>query len=166
MAEPPKLRVSDEERDRAAAEIREHFAAGRLGDDELGERLQAVYSATTVDELRTARADLPVLPATVAAQQRAELVQRRSQLQRRLLQEAGGGVILFAVGTGIWLADGASGQFWPVWVLLVTVLIVLRNAWRLYGPAPELDRVEADLERRGHRHQRRIERHSRRGRDG
>jgi hypothetical protein len=35
------LRASDEERERAASEIRAHFAAGRLTEDELNERLEA-----------------------------------------------------------------------------------------------------------------------------
>jgi hypothetical protein len=33
MADRPDLRVSDQQRDRAAQEIREHFAAGRLSDE-------------------------------------------------------------------------------------------------------------------------------------
>ena len=52
--------------------------------------------------------------------------------------------------TGIWAASGASGQFWPVWVLLVVLIPLLRNSWRLYGPAPELDRVERELEQQAH----------------
>jgi hypothetical protein len=146
------LRASDADREEAAREIREHFAAGRLDDAELSERLHAIYSAKTADELRSARADLPLLPATVAARERAELVARRSQLQRRLVQQAGGGAVLFVVGTGVWLISGANGQFWPVWIALVTLVSLLVNGWRLYGPAPELDRVEEHLDRRGRRH--------------
>jgi DUF1707 SHOCT-like domain len=157
--ESSKLRVSDEERDRAAAEIREHFAAGRLDDEELAQRLQAVYSAKTAEELRVARSDLPILPPS-PAEQRAELVARRSELQRRLIQEAGGGVTLFLICTVVWAASGASGQFWPIWVALVAVLPLIRSGWRLYGPAPELDRVEEDLERRRRRDQRREVRRS------
>lgn len=144
------MRVSDEQREQAAQELREHFAAGRLTEDELDERVRAVYDAKTEDELRAVRADLPMLPAS-PQQQRAELVQRRNELQRRVLQEAGGGVALFALCTGIWLASGATGMFWPVWVALVLVVFVARNAWRLYGPAPELDRVEEELEARRRR---------------
>ena len=50
--------------------------------------------------------------------------------------------------TGIWAASGANGQFWPIWVLLVALIPLLRNSWRLYGPAPELDRVERELEQK------------------
>jgi hypothetical protein len=150
MPEPSKLRVSDEQREQAAAEIREHFAAGRLTQEELDERVQAAYQASTEDELKAVLSDLPMLPVT-RAQQMAELRERRSHLQRRVLQEAGGGLGAFALCTGIWAASGASGMFWPVWVLLVTLIALARNAWRLYGPAPELDRVEAQLDRRTER---------------
>jgi hypothetical protein len=167
MPDDPGLRASDEQRERAAQDIREHFAAGRLTEDELDERVQAAYTAKTQQELDKLMADLPKLPAS-PAQQKAELVQRRRHLQRRLLQETGGGAALFVVCTGIWISSGASGQFWPIWVALVTLVPLLRNGWRLYGPAPEFDRVERELDsrqgRHDHRDQRRAGRHS--GRHG
>lgn len=55
---------------------------------------------------------------------------------------------LFVTCTIIWLASGAHGPFWPVWLALVSVIPLLRNGWRLYGPAPELDRVAQELARR------------------
>ena len=152
MADDGNLRASDEQRDRAAAEIREHFAAGRLTDEELSERVQAAYDARTQGELETLMSDLPKLPAT-RAQQKAELAQRRRDLQRRLLQEAGGGSGAFLICTGIWVASGASGFFWPIFVALGFLIPLLRNGWRLYGPAPELDRVERELEGRRHKDQ-------------
>ena len=72
-----ELRVSDQERERVAREIREHFAAGRLTDEELDHRLAAVYAARTQSELADLRSDLPQLPAT-RAEQRAELAERRA----------------------------------------------------------------------------------------
>jgi hypothetical protein len=147
MADRPDMRVSDEQRDRVAQEIREHFAAGRLTDEELSDRVQAAYGARTEGELNAVLADLPKLPAT-RAQQKAEIAQRRHELQRRLLQEAGGGAALFVLCSVIWLSSGAHGQFWPMWVALVVLIPLLRNGWRLYGPAPEFDRVERELEAR------------------
>ena len=152
----PDLRASDEQRERAAQEIREHFAAGRLSDDELSDRVQAAYSARTERDLTALLADLPKLPAT-PAQHKAELAQRRRHLQRRLLQEAGGGASAFLICTVIWLSSGAEGQFWPIWVALVVLIPLLRNGWRLYGPAPELDRVARDLEAHRQRDQLRRE---------
>ncbi|HTT27097.1 MAG TPA: DUF1707 domain-containing protein [Solirubrobacteraceae bacterium] len=150
MATPDDLRVSDEQRDRAAQEIREHYAAGRLTDDELSDRIQAAYSARTAGELKALTADLPKLPAT-RAQQKAEIAQRRRDLQRRLLQEAGGGSGAFLICTVIWLASGASGFFWPIFVALGVLIPLVRNGWRLYGPAPEFDVIERELESRRRR---------------
>jgi hypothetical protein len=152
------LRISDQEREHASQQLREHFAAGRITEDELNERVQAVYAARTQQELRSELSDLPALPAS-PQQVKAELVARRRHLQRRLIQESGGGLCLFAVCTAIWASSGGNGQFWPIWVALIVVIPLIRNAWRLYGPAPELDRVERELERRGrhghHQHRRR-----------
>src|SRR6476620_2913243 len=151
---PEGLRVSDQQREQAADALRDHFAAGRLTEDELNERLDAALEAKTEPELNALLADLPKLPVS-PQQRKAELVARRKQLQRRVIQDAGGGAALFALCTGIWAASGANGQFWPIWVLLVVLIPLVRNGWRLYGPAPELDRVEEDLARRrrgGNRH--------------
>jgi len=150
MSDTTDLRISDDDRERAVREIQEHFAAGRLTQDELDERVQAAYRARTQNELGTIRRDLPRLPPS-PAQRKAQLAERRGGLQRRLVQEAGGGIVLFAACAGIWLADGAHGQFWPVWIALVSLLPLLRSGWRLYGPAPEFDRVERELESREHR---------------
>jgi Domain of unknown function (DUF1707) len=149
-----ELRVSDAERERAAQSLREHFAAGRLTEEELDERVQAAYRARTVSELASLLDDLPRLPAS-PAERRSELIVRRRQLQRRLLQETGGGIAALAICTAIWLADGAQGQFWPVWVAIVVLIPLIRNGWRLYGPAPDLDRVEEELARRRRRGRRR-----------
>ena len=113
MPEPSDLRASDQERERAVAEIRDHFAAGRLTEDELDERVAAAYTARTQRELAVLRADLPALPAT-REQERAALAERRRKLQRRLLQETGGLIGAFLLCTAIWLATGAEGSFWPI----------------------------------------------------
>ena len=156
-----ELRVSDQDRDQAARELREHYAAGRLDDDELNARLHAVYAARTDRELAATRAELPPLPATLE-DERAELIERRRHLARRVVQQGVGGLGAFVVCTVIWLAAGANGSFWPIWVALLAGVPIVRNAWRLYGPAPELDRVERELARREHgAHRRR--RHHRRG---
>ena len=161
MADQDELRASDEQRDRAAQEIREHYAAGRLTDDELSDRVQAAYSARTEGELKALTADLPKLPAT-RAEQKAELVQRRRELQRRLFQEAGGGSGAFLICTAIWLATGASGFFWPIFVALGVLIPLVRNGWRLYGPAPEFDEIERELEARRDKHQSRADSRSER----
>jgi hypothetical protein len=135
---------------RASDEDREHLV------DELNEH--AVAGRLDTDELEER------LQSAYAARTTAEL----DALRRDLPLGA------FIVCTIIWAADGASGQFWPVWVLLVVVLTFARSGWALFGPAPDLDAVEArlDAQRRGREHhrqkaltdrdQRRADRHERR----
>jgi hypothetical protein len=56
---PHALRIGDAERDAAAADLGEHYAAGRLTLDELHERLEAVFAAKTFGQLAGIMADLP-----------------------------------------------------------------------------------------------------------
>lgn len=60
-----RIRVSDADRDRVTARLREHFAAGRLTPDELEERISAALHAKTAGDLRHVLADLPEPAATV-----------------------------------------------------------------------------------------------------
>jgi hypothetical protein len=53
------MRVGDAEREAAVAELREHFASGRLDQEELNERLSAVFAARTRGDLTALFADLP-----------------------------------------------------------------------------------------------------------
>jgi hypothetical protein len=57
----PKIRASDQDRDRTAALLREHHAAGRLTLEEFHERLDQVYAAKTMGELDALLADLPAI---------------------------------------------------------------------------------------------------------
>jgi len=56
---PHALRIGDAERDAAAADLGEHYAAGRLTLDELNDRLDAVFLAKTFGQLTRIMADLP-----------------------------------------------------------------------------------------------------------
>ena len=53
------LRMSDADREEAAAELGEHFAQGRLTADEYAERLDRVWAARTRGELTPLFRDLP-----------------------------------------------------------------------------------------------------------
>ena len=53
------LRMSDAERERAAAELAEHYAQGRLSAEEHSERLDQVWAARTRGELAPIFSDLP-----------------------------------------------------------------------------------------------------------
>jgi hypothetical protein len=58
---PHGLRIGHAERDAAAADLGEHYVAGRLTLDELHERLGEVFTAKTYGQLTRVMADLPRL---------------------------------------------------------------------------------------------------------
>ncbi len=159
------IRASDEDRERLVAELREHAVAGRLTTDELEQRLQDAYAARTTAALDGLRRDLPAPQGDA----KTDLSTRRRQLRRRMIQETGGILSLFVVGNVVWLAAGAQGQYWPVWILVVVLIAVVRSGWALYGPAPDLDQLEQELDaRQARRHQRdvrRLDRDDREARD-
>lgn len=66
----PELRLSDADRDRAVAELGEHYAAGRIDKDEFDERSDAVWTARTTGDLEPVFADL-VAPAERRASRHA-----------------------------------------------------------------------------------------------
>lgn len=59
MTADPRIRASDEDRDRVATLLREHHAAGRLTAEEFNERIDKAYQAKTLGELDELMADLP-----------------------------------------------------------------------------------------------------------
>ena len=61
--QPSGLRVSDSDRDRAIAELSEHFQAGRITTDELEERTGRALRARTAGDLAELFTDLPRKPA-------------------------------------------------------------------------------------------------------
>lgn len=140
---PPDLRASDADREQLATELRAHAVAGRIDTDELEARVQSAYSARTLGELDALRRDLPATPEQVALAMR----ERRSQLVRRTVQQTGGSLGLFVLCTAIWAGSGANGFFWPLFVVIGVVGLLLRNAWDLYGPAADFDAVETRLDR-------------------
>jgi hypothetical protein len=144
MSDPQSMRVADADREQLAGDLREHMLAGRLTSEEFEERLGRAYAATTRGELDELRSDLPLSPVAISG----ELARRKTQLRRRLVQEGGGAVSVSLVCVAIWLAAGAEGEFWPVWVIVFMLLPLVRDAWLLLGPAPDLETVERLLQRR------------------
>jgi hypothetical protein len=159
MSDLSSLRVADVDREQLIEELREHAGAGRLTSEELEERIGGAYAASTRADLDALRVDLPVSSTSV----KIALRKRKTQLRRRLLQEAGGSLGVSALCVGIWLASDPSGGFWPGWVIGFTLLPVVRDAWRLLGPASDLDVVQARLQARHERHLSRGRRHRYRG---
>jgi len=59
--------LGDQERDRLAAVLREHYAAGRLSLDELRRRAELVYASAYLDEAQLALAELPAIAGSAAS---------------------------------------------------------------------------------------------------
>jgi hypothetical protein len=59
MASGYEMRVGDAEREATAAELREHYASGRLTLDELNDRLDKAFAARTRGDLDALMRDLP-----------------------------------------------------------------------------------------------------------
>jgi hypothetical protein len=154
MADSSAIRVADADRELVVQELREHMLAGRLSAEEFEDRVAQVYRAVTRAELDAVKDDLPM--GTVSVKE--ALDHRRVKLRRRLVQESGGAVGVSALCVVIWLASGASGSFWPIWVILATMLPLVRAGWQLLGPAPDHEAVEAHLD---HRRQKRLARERR-----
>jgi hypothetical protein len=109
---PGRLRVGDAERERVADLLAEHHAAGRLTLPELDERLTAILSARTRDELTAPLADLPAPPRTPAP-----AVRRPSPVDIGWRMHL---VSYVAVILGLWLiwALTGAGYPWPIWPML------------------------------------------------
>lgn len=64
------IRLSDAEREAAAADLAEHYALGRLTPEEHAERLDRIWAAKTRSELRPIFRDLPSPYSTFGASSR------------------------------------------------------------------------------------------------
>jgi len=73
MSSDPRIRASDADRDRTAALLREHHAAGRLTAEEFNERLDKAYAAKTLGDLDQLLSDLPGIDLYRAARQRPHI---------------------------------------------------------------------------------------------
>jgi uncharacterized membrane protein YccC len=127
----PALRASDHERDLTVAQLREHYGAGRISSDELDERSDAAFGARTVAELQALLADLPALPAPPPRRGHDAGLEAA---KRRVLQSAGTFALVVVACVAIWLATGADGSFWPIWVILFGGIRVAFVAWGKLGP--------------------------------
>jgi hypothetical protein len=126
MTADPRIRASDEDRDRAATLLREHHAVGRLTAEEFNERLDKVYAARTMGDLDELLSDLPGIDLYRLPDQ---------SLPRYRAPAAGHGSLPAAWAHGD--VARAGGRFssgwqaaWGSWLSVSLVLIVI---WALAG---------------------------------
>jgi hypothetical protein len=108
----PKIRASDADRDRTAALLREHHAAGRLTAEEFNERLDKALVAKTRGELDDLMADLPSIDLYRLPD---ASLQRRPSSGRLPWENRRGG--------GPPVPPGAAA--WGTWAAVNTVLFVV-----------------------------------------
>jgi hypothetical protein len=102
MAYDPRLRASDDDRDRTAALLREHHALGRLNPDEFNDRLDKTFAATTVGDLEALLSDLPRMDLYRLPD--AALTRQPRQAQPRPMRPAGGMSAGWRTAWGVYLA--------------------------------------------------------------
>jgi hypothetical protein len=140
------VRASDAEREEVSRQLSAHAAAGRLTPEELDERLDAAYAARTHGELVRLLEDLPAAPAPPGEDP------ARAVARTRLAHRAGAAAIVALLCVGVWAATGASGSFWPIWVVLLVAVGLAREGWRTLGPGAALtDEELGERRRRGRR---------------
>jgi len=134
---PGDLRVSDADRDRALAELSEHFQAGRLTAEEFEERSGLALRAKTGNDLRTLLADLPVSPGpgadmTPAPGSPAAMPRHRGAPIAAIAAVACGLLAVTALA-GVLSTDGSQHNWGAVVVPIVLLLVLLRRLGRGAG---------------------------------
>ena len=119
----PPVRASDAERERTARALRHHYAAGRLTERELDERLGRAYAARSRPELARLLSDLP-------SDRRFRALARFYRWQREALKYHAAAYASFnGALVGIWALTG-EGAFWPAWSLAPGTAML---AWHAAG---------------------------------
>ncbi len=119
-SDAPSVRIGTAEREAAASALSEHFAAGRLDQDELEERLDRAYAAKTAADLAPLFQDLPRPGLPLAASEPDRAAAPRPSTGRSALLVA---VLAFAV---LWVAIVRI----PPFFLIPLVWIVLARSHR------------------------------------
>ncbi len=144
MPGDPRIRASDADRDRAAALLREHHAAGRLTAEEFDDRMDKALQAKTLGEIDELLADLPAIDLYRLPH---ESIRRGSPGSgQSLMPNDPGGLTRFTPGTvamGAWAAVTSAliaiwavaavvggGTWYPWWAVIVVpwVWVLIRRA--------------------------------------
>ena len=120
MAESLDTLVADSDRAAASEEVRKHYDSGRLTLDEFESRLTEVNAARTRGDLEHAFRQLPRTEPPVS-------LRWRDRRWSSLAIQYG---LVNLVCILVWLFSGAQGNFWPKWVLVLTLVMYLRRGRR------------------------------------
>lgn len=148
----PPQRIGDAERDRAADQLREHLALGRLDQAEFDDRLDAAMRARYASDLDSLFGDLPPADRSPAVPTDARLpakdgapAHRPRGLSRRTeIAIDSGSWVIWPIVIGLITLLG-WGDFW--W--LVFVPIALTSAWQTWKHTDDKDNTGDDRRRLG-----------------
>ena len=136
MAGDPRIRASDDDRERTVSLLREHHAAGRLTLDEFNERLDKAYAAKTLGDLDEVMSDLPAIDlyrlpdaslpphyrrqipgsgSLHAAAAGSGMARRHSRFSPAWQAAWGSWFSVTLLCFVVWALSGA-GYLWPLWV--------------------------------------------------
>ncbi len=133
--DPALFRVSDADRDRVAAELSEHFQAGRLTQEEFDERVGQAMAARTQGDLDPLLADLPAtrppgrLPASGTGG--GSLTSWLPMWAVPAIGMVAAIVVVTAVFGGV-VGGHGHGGWAPWWIIAVPIFWLLRRnrPWR------------------------------------
>jgi class 3 adenylate cyclase len=135
------VRASDADRERVAELLRDHYGAGRLSDEDLSERVEAVYGVRTLSELEALTADLPSAPRARSGGRRRSGLEISFRIHLTIY------IVVNVLLIALWAASG-GGYFWPVWPILGwgigvaghgAPLLALRGGRSRHGAHPALE---------------------------
>ncbi len=159
MAEGDRsIRASDDDRERTAAALRDHYAAGRLTSEEFNERLDKTYAAKTLGDLADLKTDLPVaadgtqLP--VPSHPAGPVATGPDRFSPAWRAAFGSWLCVSLVCFVIWLLSGASASLWFLWPTGIWGAVLLAR-WISGGPPSSGRAAERRQHRRDYRRYRR-----------
>jgi Domain of unknown function (DUF1707) len=147
MTSDPRTRAGDEDRERTATALGEHYAAGRLTLEEFQQRLDRAYAAKTLGELGDLMTDLPGSDLSRLPGQRGARPPLPPLPQRRApgpVQPYGGRsaarqfwLAVAITAMVLWLIGGATGPW--LWWLAVPLAFIMLRWWVLGGSRRDHD---------------------------
>ncbi|HEY6747174.1 MAG TPA: LuxR C-terminal-related transcriptional regulator [Mycobacteriales bacterium] len=136
------VRVGDADRAQTISALEKHCRAGRLGTDELLERSAAAYTARTRAELASLTGDLPGETDETDQAGKAHEPQKRGWQDPAWRLHVSLALLVNSAITGLWLVtrdrtptstDEGAGYWWPLWLALISGLLVLLHYLRAAG---------------------------------
>ena len=143
MATGYNVRIGDADREAIAAQLREHFADGRLTLDELNERLDQTFAAKTKDDLNVVMRDLPhvarpftdapafVVPAGRSGWEYRNDTGNSRQSGRSVFAPLMMGLVWVALVVGAVMLFGVGGGDRPIAIVLILAAFAFIK--RLFG---------------------------------